>query len=167
MVNNIFLGLGSNKGDRVSFLKSAVTKIKADKFSVIEVVSSVYESLPYGVKEQNNFLNAVIKISSRRELNELSAWIKTLEREIGRIEGPRWGPREIDIDLLFYDSVVFSDEKLTVPHKEVLIRDFVTVPLKEIAPDFVHPVTGELIKNVDTKDVENLIIKKLSINLLD
>jgi 2-amino-4-hydroxy-6-hydroxymethyldihydropteridine diphosphokinase len=165
MVNNIFLGLGSNKGDRIGFLQTAVDRIKDDPLSSIGKVSSVYESIPYGLKEQDNFLNAVIEISSERNLQELSLWIKKLEKEIGRVEGPRWGPREIDIDLLFYDNVVFSDPKLTVPHKEILLRDFVIVPLKEIAPGFQHPVTGQTMGSIDTGTVEELIIKKFATNL--
>lgn len=167
MVKNIFLGLGSNKGDRLTFLKTAVFKINADEKTVVEAFSSVYETEPYGCKEQNCFLNAVIKISSERTLKELCPWIKALEREIGRIEGPKWGPREIDIDLLFYNDTVFSDEKLTVPHREILLRDFVLVPLKEIAPDFEHPGIKEKIMDIETSGLEQLIIKKYSIDLLD
>lgn len=166
MENNIFLGLGSNKGDRFSFLKKAVDRIISDSLTQVEKVSSVYETIPYGVKEQDNFFNAVIKIKSARKLKELLLWIKNLEKEIGRVEGSKWGPREIDIDLLFYDNVIFEDETLKVPHKEVLLRDFVIVPLAEIAGEFVHPVTGQFIKDIDKNNVEKLVVQKLSINLL-
>jgi 2-amino-4-hydroxy-6-hydroxymethyldihydropteridine diphosphokinase len=149
----------------MDYLRNAVDMIKDDSLSVIDNISSVYESIPYGLKEQDNFLNAVIEISSARSLQDLSKWIKTVEKAIGRIEGPRWGPREIDIDLLFYGDVVYSDEKLTVPHKEILLRDFVIIPLKEIAPGFQHPVTGQVIADIDTWNVEELIIKKFSDNL--
>lgn len=165
MTNNIFLGLGSNKGDRLSYLKEAVSKIRADGKSRVEKISSVYETEPYGLKEQNQFLNAVIQISSERSLMELHPWIKNLEKEIGRKEGPKWGPREIDIDLLFYNDTVFSSEKLTVPHKEVLLRDFVLVPLEEIAPEFEHPVLRKKISEISTGQLEHLILKKLSTDL--
>lgn len=165
MTENIFLGLGSNKGDRLKYLKSAVSKIRADENTRLEKISSVYETEPYGLKEQNPFLNAVIQISSGRSLLELHPWIKELEKEIGRQEGPKWGPREIDIDLLFYNDTVFSSEKLTVPHKEVLLRDFVLIPLIEIAPDFVHPVLNVKVSRISTQELEKLIINKVSTEL--
>ncbi|HEX2868448.1 MAG TPA: 2-amino-4-hydroxy-6-hydroxymethyldihydropteridine diphosphokinase [Ignavibacteriales bacterium] len=165
MTNNIFLGLGSNKGDRLAYLKEAVSKIRADRMTQVDRISSVYETEPYGLKEQNQFLNAVIQISSERSLEELHPWIKSLEKEIGRKEGPKWGPREIDIDLLFYNDTVFSSQKLTVPHKEVLLRDFVLVPLEEIAPEFEHPVLRKKISEIGTAQLEQLILKKFSTEL--
>ncbi|HEX2963034.1 MAG TPA: 2-amino-4-hydroxy-6-hydroxymethyldihydropteridine diphosphokinase [Ignavibacteriales bacterium] len=165
MTENIFLGLGSNKGNRIDFLKEAVSRIRADRQTRVERVSSVYETEPYGLKEQNPFLNAVIQISSERSLMELHPWIKNLEKEIGRVEGPKWGPREIDIDLLFYNDTVFSSERLTVPHKEVLLRDFVLVPLVEIAPEFEHPVLKKKVSQINTSELEKLILKKLSTEL--
>lgn len=167
MNNNIFLGLGSNKGDRLNFLKTAVWKMRSDPATLVEQFSSVYETEPYGCKEQNTFLNAVIRISSERPLAELCPWIKSLEREIGRVEGPKWGPREIDIDLLFFNDAIYSDEKLTVPHKEILLRDFVLVPLMEIAPDFEHPVAKMKIKDIDMSNIEKLIYRKEYIDLLN
>jgi 2-amino-4-hydroxy-6-hydroxymethyldihydropteridine diphosphokinase len=145
----------------------AVDKIRSDEKTAVDLCSSVYETEPYGLKEQNFFLNAVIKIRSERTLKELSPWIKTLEREIGRQEGPKWGPREIDIDLLFYNNTIFSDERMTVPHREVLLRDFVLVPLNEIAPEFEHPGIKKKIKDIDVSKLEKLVIKKYSIDLLD
>lgn len=160
MTDNIFLGLGSNKGDRLKYLKQAVEAIRSDKLSSYKALSSVYETEPYGLKEQNYFLNAVIQISTERQLHELCPWIKQLEKQIGRKEGPKWGPREIDIDLLFYNDTIYSDEKLTVPHKEILLRDFVLIPLKEIAPEFVHPVIKKRIIDIPTENLEQLIKKK-------
>ncbi|MCU7495849.1 MAG: 2-amino-4-hydroxy-6-hydroxymethyldihydropteridine diphosphokinase [Ignavibacteria bacterium] len=165
MTENIFLGLGSNKGNRIDYLKAAVSKIRADADTKLEKISSVYETEPYGLKEQNQFLNAVIQISSERTLMELHPWIKNLEKEIGRQEGPKWGPREIDIDLLFYNNTVYSSEKLTVPHREVLLRDFVLVPLKEIAPEFEHPVLKIKVSEISTSELEKLIIGKISAEL--
>lgn len=165
MVNNIFLGLGSNRGDRFSYLKSAVQKIKEN--FILEEYSSVYETEPFGYKEQEHFYNAVVKINTSLPLKELCPLIKKLEIETGRIPGQRWGPREIDIDLLFYNDMVYSDEKLTIPHKEFLLRDFVIVPMQEIAPDFIHPVNGIKMKDIDLTGIENLIVKKYSRNHLN
>ncbi|MEI7812691.1 MAG: 2-amino-4-hydroxy-6-hydroxymethyldihydropteridine diphosphokinase [Ignavibacteria bacterium] len=167
MFEYIYLGLGSNKGDRLHYMKMAVDEISADKITRAVAISSVYETEPYGCKDQNYFLNAVIRICSSREPEELYTWIKGLEKKIGRTDGPRWGPREIDIDLLFFGSKIFSDEKLTVPHKEVLLRDFVLLPLLELSPEFIHPGINKKIKEIDTSRLEKLIIKKYPVNLLN
>lgn len=165
MVNNIFLGLGSNKGDRFTYLRNVVKAIK--EHFILEDYSSVYETEPFGYKDQAFFFNAAVKISADLPLKELCPLIKKLEIQIGRIPGQPWGPREIDIDLLFYDNVSYSDEKLIIPHKEFMYRDFVIVPMQEIAPEFIHPITGLKMKDIDVSAVEQLIIKKYSKNDLN
>jgi len=165
MINNIFLGIGSNKGNKIEYLASAVQKLNSDEFCKVEKVSSIYESEPYGVKEQDTFFNAVVQLRSERNLFELHSLIKKFEKEIGRIESSKWGPREIDIDLLFFGNEIYSDEKLTVPHKEILLRDFVIIPLKEIAPEFIHPKAQIKIKEIDLNKIEKLIFKKIEIDL--
>jgi 2-amino-4-hydroxy-6-hydroxymethyldihydropteridine diphosphokinase len=165
--DNIFLGLGSNKGDRLNFLKQAAIAVNSDVNCRIEIISSVYESEPYGHKHQENFLNAVIKISSTLSVRDLGLWIKNIEKEIGRIPGEKWGPREIDIDLLFYGDAVYEDGSLIVPHKELLLRDFVVVPMNEIAPDFVHPVGKIKMKDVDLNSVEKLIFNTYKVDILN
>jgi len=160
MVNNIFLGLGSNKGDRFTYLRHAVKALKQN--FVLEDYSSVYETEPFGFKDQDFFLNAVVKISTELQLLDFCPLIKKIEVETGRVPGKRWGPREIDIDLLFYDDLIYTGEKLIVPHKEFLLRDFVVVPMQEIAPDFVHPGTGIKMKDIDVSRLEQLVVKKHS-----
>ncbi len=166
MTNDIFLGLGSNKGNKIEFIRSAIEILKADPKIKIESASSLYESEPYGLKEQDTFFNAVIKIKSSYDLHELHAKIKSVEKEIGRQNGTKWGPREIDIDLLFFGKTIFSDEKLTVPHKEILLRDFVIIPLSEISENFVHPQTEKKLSEVDLSKIEKLIFKKHEFDLL-
>ncbi|RJP61735.1 MAG: 2-amino-4-hydroxy-6-hydroxymethyldihydropteridine diphosphokinase [Ignavibacteriales bacterium] len=167
MTENIFLGIGSNKGDRLQYLKNAVQEIKLATDTVLEKASSVYESEPYGHKEQNNFYNAVLKIKSSRSFNSFCPWIKELEKKIGRIPGEKWGPREIDIDLIFFDDLVYNDGCLIVPHKEIMLRDFVLMPMIEIAPDFIHPVEKIKMKDVELDKIEKLIFKKVDTNLLN
>ncbi len=167
MTENIFLGIGSNKGDRLNFLRAAVHQIKLESDTVIEAASSVYESEPYGNKEQNVFYNAVLKIKSSKTFNEFCPWIKELEKKIGRKPGEKWGPREIDVDLIFFDDLVYNDGCLIVPHKEMLLRDFVLMPMIEIAPDFVHPVEKIRMKDVALDKIEKLVFNKIEANLLD
>jgi 2-amino-4-hydroxy-6-hydroxymethyldihydropteridine diphosphokinase len=166
MVENIFLGLGSNKGDRLNYLKKAVHKIREDRESRVELISSVFESEPYGKKDQNCFYNAVVKISSSRKSEDVHKWIKNLEKEIGRIPGEKWGPREIDIDLLFYNNLVCDDGNVIIPHKEILNRDFVIVPMQQVAPEFEHPVDKVKMKDIDLRKIEKLIIKEYKIDFL-
>jgi 2-amino-4-hydroxy-6-hydroxymethyldihydropteridine diphosphokinase len=167
MVENIFLGLGSNKGDRLRFIKKAVLKISEDKHSSIDIISSVYESEPYGNKNQDYFLNAVIKIKNDLSLEELCPWIKGLEKEIGRVQGEKWGPREIDIDLLFFNDLIYNDGCLIIPHKELLHRDFVVVPMQEVAPDFEHPVEKIKMKDINLNKIEKLIFRSYKVDLLN
>ena len=167
MAENIFLGLGSNKGDRLGFIKKAILKISEDLHSSIDIISSVYESEPYGNKNQDCFLNAVIKIRNDLTLKELCSWIKDLEKETGRVQGEKWGPREIDIDLLFFNDLIYNDGCLIIPHKELLLRDFVVIPMQEIAPDFEHPGEKIKMKEINIKKLEKLIFKSYKVDLLN
>ncbi len=88
--------------------------------------------------------------------------LKIIEKKLGRIQRPKWGPREVDLDLLFYNNLIFSNESVTIPHKEVIYRDFVLVPLSEIAGDFVHPALNKKICDICLEDSEKFVIQKLS-----
>ena len=138
----VFIGLGSNIGDRQEFLKRAAGELKKLPSTRIVWFSSVYETDPYGKTDQPKFLNAVGEIETGFGPAELMREVQRIESAIGRSTGERWGPREIDIDLLVYDGVVYSDQGVTVPHPDLERRKFVLVPLREIAPDLVHPVSG-------------------------
>ncbi|QQS37069.1 MAG: 2-amino-4-hydroxy-6-hydroxymethyldihydropteridine diphosphokinase [Ignavibacteriales bacterium] len=160
LLKNIFLGLGSNKGDRLSYIQTAINIIDDNDDCFVEKVSSVYETKPFGDTEQEKFLNIVMKISSVLDLKSLFLFIKSTEKKAGRTQSRRWGPREIDIDLLYYGDLIYSDDLISVPHKGITERDFVSVPLAEIAPDFIHPALKK--KNIDIcKEIpESYIIRK-------
>ena len=153
--------MGSNKGDKFWYLRQAVTKLnETGHFQVIKS-SSVYETKPFGYKDQENFLNAAIEVLTDKPLLDVIDNLKNIEKEIGRVPSARWGPREIDLDLLFYDNMVFSNDRVTVPHKEVASRDFVLIPLCEIAPNFIHPALNLKICDICISDSEKYIVKKL------
>ena len=150
-MQNIFLCLGSNLDDRLVFLQSALHHIgELPKTSVLKV-SSVYQSEPVGKKDQPDFLNIVVEIQSDLLPRVLLEQLKSMEARLGRKQTERWGPREIDIDILYYDNLVASEHDLTVPHSDVANRRFVLIPLAEIAPDFRDPVknltVSELLKS--------------------
>ena len=159
--NISYIALGSNKGDRFEHLTRAIQEISKDKNNNIENASSIYETLPYGYKDQGNFYNAVIKIKTGYELIELLDLLKAIERKIGREDSAKWGPREIDLDILFYNSLIYSNERITAPHKEAAKRDFVLIPLSEIAPDLNHPVLNQKICDICIVESEKTVIGKI------
>jgi 2-amino-4-hydroxy-6-hydroxymethyldihydropteridine diphosphokinase len=159
--NISYIALGSNKGNKFEHLTRAIQEIIQDKNNFIENVSSIYETLPYGYKDQENFYNAVIKIKTGYELIELLDALKSIEKKIGREENAKWGPREIDLDILFFNDLIFSNDRVTVPHKEVAKRDFVLIPLSEIASDLIHPVLNQKICDICIVESEKTVIGKI------
>ena len=166
MVNDVYLGLGSNVGDRIGFIRQAVNKIKSDNKNFVEVYSSIYESKPYGIHNQENFLNAVIKVKTEYSLKQFFNYIKQIETNLGRKPTGKWEPREIDIDILFFNDMIYSANFLTVPHPEIIYRDFVTIPLLEVDPDFVHPVFKEKIRDLIDQNRERFILGRYPENIL-
>lgn len=138
----VFVGLGSNLGDRLANLKAAVAALRVS--DGVEVVrnSSVYETQALGVEDQPRFLNAVVELRSELPAADLVARLKSIEAEMGRTPGERWGPREIDLDLLLYSEEIIDTDELTVPHPEMKRRAFVLVPLLEIDRDITIPGDG-------------------------
>jgi 2-amino-4-hydroxy-6-hydroxymethyldihydropteridine diphosphokinase len=139
----IFLGLGSNLGDRKENINNALIYIK--KHPNIDIIrySLLYRSEPWGVTDQPWFLNTVCEIETHLKPSVLLKELKKIEREIGRMNSSiRWGPRVIDIDIILYRNIVIDTEELTIPHKHSTERLFVLIPLLEISPDVVHPVNN-------------------------
>ena len=126
-----YVGLGSNVGDRLEHLRRAVAELDASGGVHVVACSSVYETDPVG-PPQPDFLNAVVQVECSLGPHELLARLKEIERSIGRGEGERWGPREVDLDLLLYGDETIVDDTLTVPHPLMQERAFVVVPLREL-----------------------------------
>jgi len=145
----VFLGLGSNLGDRHENIKKAIEHLK-DKVR-IEKVSSIIETEPYGFVAQPKFLNCVLKGTTLLSPFELLELVLEIENKMGRKRLFKWGPRNIDIDILFYDDCVIDTEKLKIPHPELHKRLFVLEPLCEIEKDFVHPVLKKSVYELYTQ----------------
>ena len=145
----IYLGLGTNLGDRAANLQAAV--IGLAKELVITAVSPLYQTAPWGVTDQPDFINMCLAAETALSPIELLNFIKDLEVEIGRLPSKRWGPRLIDIDLLFYANQILETENLKIPHPELAERAFVLCPLADIAPNFVHPVLRQTIAALAAK----------------
>ncbi len=137
------VGLGSNVGDRGTILREAIQWIAATAGNRLKSCSSLYETEPYGKRDQHWFLNCVIQVETTRDLHAFFHLLQEGEKHFGRIRRERWGPRTLDLDLLFFDDVIHSDSELTIPHPGVPFRRFVLQPLCEIAPGLVHPSLGE------------------------
>jgi 2-amino-4-hydroxy-6-hydroxymethyldihydropteridine diphosphokinase len=162
-----FLGLGSNLGQREDSIERAVAALAQTPGIVVRRRAGLYETEPVGVCDQPWFLNTVVEIETELSPSELLTVCKQIERSLGRRERMRYGPREIDLDILFYDDVVVSEKDLQIPHAQVHRRRFVLVPLAEIAPHHVHPVlhqtVAQLLKNVaDRTEVRPLRSQRFS-----
>ncbi len=148
-------------GVQINKIDFAIELINSNPYCEVETVSSIYESSPYGEVEQGEFFNAVFKINTYFELKELFTFLKSVEQQVGRKSTTKWGPREIDLDLLFFNDIVYSDEEITIPHKDLLNRDFVLVPLSEIAPELIHPSVNKKISEIIILTMQTYIIRKI------
>jgi len=157
-INMVLLGLGTNLGDRAQNLQQAVDLLA--RHMKITAVSPIFETLPWGVTDQPVFYNACLAAEIDSTPQQLLRFTSETENEIGRIPTYRWGPRVIDIDILFIDDQIVDNEDITVPHPRLEGRAFVLAPLAAIAPDFIHPQTGQSVQamlvNVDQKEIRPL-----------
>ncbi|MFZ1043838.1 MAG: 2-amino-4-hydroxy-6-hydroxymethyldihydropteridine diphosphokinase [Anaerolineales bacterium] len=151
----IYLALGTNLGDRPANLRAAIETLPSEINVITE--SKVYETPPWGYENQPAFLNMAVKCETNLEPESLLKRLKQLEVQLGREQSFHWGPRLIDIDILFYDDLILESESLIIPHPRLQERGFVLVPLADIASDFVHPVLKktikELLASVDINDI--------------
>lgn len=137
-VTEVYLGLGSNLGDREDNLRRAIAALCAAGVQ-IDTESQLYRTAPWGGVEQPDFLNQVVRGRTRLSPLALAALVKRLEQELGRTKTCFWGPRVIDIDILLYGELTFVAKGLTIPHREICNRAFVLIPLLDIAPELVLP----------------------------
>ena len=142
----IFLALGSNIENRKQHIETAIDLLREKVYDII--VAPLYETKARYFEDQQNFLNTVLRGFTDLEPRELLQFTQAVQQQVGRVERFRNGPREIDIDLLFYDSIVYKDEALEIPHPRIQERDFVLQPLADISPDFPHPVLKKTIREL-------------------
>lgn len=135
-----YIALGSNLGDTKAILENAALKINSNRNFKDMLASTFISTKPYGYVDQPDFLNGVIKIKTLLTPFELLDYLHTLEEEAKRVREIHWGPRTLDLDILYYDDIILDDKNLTIPHTGIPNRDFVLKPLVEIAPSHLHPI---------------------------
>lgn len=159
-----YIGLGSNLGQREDFIERAIESLVATPGIYLRRRAGLYETEPVGIKDQPWFLNTVIEIETDLSPQALLGLCKQIEHRLGRQN--RYGPREIDLDILLYDQLILSEPHLQIPHPELHRRRFVLAPLAELAPLQLHPVLRlpivELLNALDTQEVIPLRSKRFS-----
>lgn len=158
-MHTTYIGFGSNIGNRLSFIRNALHVLSQTDGITVKEISSLYETEPVGNEDQGKFLNGVVAIETHLSPQTLLTTLKVIETKVGRRHRKRWGPREIDLDVLIYGEMCLRTSELIIPHPEMHNRRFVLAPLAEIAPDLVHPILNVTINDmlnnlVDDSDVE-------------
>ncbi|UXR30176.1 2-amino-4-hydroxy-6-hydroxymethyldihydropteridine diphosphokinase [Staphylococcus simulans] len=157
-MTDVFLGLGSNVGDRENQLKEAIRLLDEQSGIKVVKVSSFYETEPVGYVDQPDFLNLCVEIQTELSPKAVLERGLAIEQQLHRVRKERWGPRTLDIDILLYGDQIIEEQDLTIPHPRMTKRAFVLIPLQEIAPNKVEPRTQTKIKDIT---VPNETVKKV------
>lgn len=151
-MTKVYLGLGSNVGDREHQLKEALRLLDAQQSIKVTRVSSLYETAPVGYVEQPDFLNLCAEIETDLTPQAVLKNGLDIEQQLHRVRKERWGPRTLDIDILLYGNKIIEDQDLSIPHPRMAERAFVLIPLQEIAPEAINPRTQTKIKDIEVPD---------------
>ncbi|NFI07489.1 2-amino-4-hydroxy-6-hydroxymethyldihydropteridine diphosphokinase [Clostridium botulinum] len=146
-MHTAYVAFGSNIGEKESYIKRALEKIEERGMKIIKV-SPIYETEPYGVLDQDSFLNGVVKIETNLTPEDLIGELLHIEKQLDRVRERRWGPRTIDLDIIFYDDLIINEKDLVIPHKDMENREFVLKPLCDIDENFIHPVLKKSVREL-------------------
>lgn len=146
-----YIALGSNQGDSKSLINQAVELIRQDERCNVKRVSQIIKSTPYGGVEQDDFYNGVMEVETYYEPQILLEVLLKIEDQLGRKREVHWGPRTIDLDIIFYDQMIIEESNLVIPHPDMANRDFVLQPLTEIVPYLRHPVLNKTVAELSAR----------------
>lgn len=146
-MNIVYISFGSNIGDREKAIEEALDLIDQNQMKITKR-SDIYETEPYGYTEQPVFLNGAVEVETKLTCREVLEKLLNIEKEVGRVRKFKWGPRLIDLDIIFFNDEIYDEEDLKVPHTDMQNRDFVLKPLNELCPDIIHPVLKKTIKEL-------------------
>ena len=161
-MNIVFLQLGGNLGNREQLLKDAILAVENRVGNIIDL-SKVYESAPWRVEGQNNYLNQIIKVKTTLLAREVLSTVLNIEKQLGRIRIEKWGERLIDIDIIFYNNSIIETPELCVPHKHLHERMFVLTPLCDIASKMVHPKYNKTIEELLQECNDTELVKEYAL----
>ena len=170
MLENAYIGLGSNLDNPLLQVKTAIKELNACKDMSVDAVSNIYKSKPLGTannQQQADYINAVVRIKTWLSPFDLLDILQVLEKKHHRVREYHWGPRTLDLDILLYSDQVLASERLTIPHPELTKRDFVLYLLNDINPDLDIPLHGKLADILPTVSKENLIFVEGHVELQD
>jgi 2-amino-4-hydroxy-6-hydroxymethyldihydropteridine diphosphokinase len=160
-MNEVYLLTGSNIGNRMDFLSKALLALE-DACGIVSRRSAIYETAPWGKADQESFLNQVLQIQTNLDPMALLNAILSIEEKLGRKRNIKYGPRLIDIDILFYNNEVVQEKGLIIPHPQMQFRRFVLQPLAEIAPEKIHPLSHKSVQQMLADCTDPLAVNKFS-----
>lgn len=146
-MNTVYIAFGSNLGEMNSVIEKAMLLIEQRGMKIVNK-SNIYETKPYGYTDQPNFINGAIEVQTLLSCRKTLIDLLAIELELGRVREFRWGPRCIDLDIIFYNNEIYDEEDLKVPHQDMQNRDFVLKPLNDICPDYVHPIFKKSVRDM-------------------
>lgn len=153
-MNRAFIAFGSNLGESREIIDKALSMIESSGCQLINI-SNIYETEPYGYKDQPNFINGAVEIATDMNCRELLTRLLSIESELGRVRKIHWGPRVIDLDIIFFNDEIYKEKDLIVPHPDMQNRDFVLEPLNDICPKYKHPILGKSVEEM-LKELEKI-----------
>lgn len=146
-MNIVYISFGSNIGDREKAIEDALDLVNQNEMKITKR-SNIIETEPYGYTDQPTFLNGAIEVETELSCREVLERLLKIEEEVGRVREFKWGPRLIDLDIIFFNDEIYDEEDLKVPHPDMQNRDFVLKPLCEICPDFIHPILKKKVSEI-------------------
>ncbi len=146
-MHNVFIAIGTNLGNKEKNVQQSIEKIVQNNIHITKK-SAIYKTMPYGYKDQPLFLNCAVQAETMLLPKELLYTLLSIEKQMGRVRKIHWGPRVIDLDIIFYDNLIINTPDLKIPHPDMQNREFVLKPLCDIAPGFVHPILHKTMKQL-------------------